>query len=242
MGQNYSDSEHSLYSGICYHRLMTTQLKAPESPELPVLYSFRRCPYAMRARLAIAKAGVPVELREVVLRDKPQALLEVSPKATVPVLVLPDGSVIEESFDILLWAFAVADPDEWFPDDDTTLKEMVAQNDGEFKKNLDGYKYPERNTEKVHSEYRDDGARWLALLDSRLQSSAYLAGDSPSALDIAVMPFVRQFANTDMDWFSASPYYSLSKWLALWVESDLFHSVMPKYPQWHAGEPVTVFP
>ncbi len=242
MGQNYSDSERCLYSGFCYHRPMTTQSDLAESPDLPVLYSFRRCPYAMRARLAIAKSGVLVELREVVLRDKPQALLEVSPKATVPVLVLPDDSVIEESFDILLWAFGVADPDAWFPDNDAALKELVAQNDGEFKKNLDGYKYPERNTEKTHSEYRDDGARWLALLDSRLQSSAYLAGDSPSALDIAVMPFVRQFANTDMEWFAASPYQALSKWLAFWVESDLFHSVMPKYPQWHAGESATVFP
>jgi glutathione S-transferase len=114
---------------------------------------------------------------------------------------------------------------------------MVAQNDGEFKTNLDGYKYPQRNTGKTRSAYRDDGARWLAGLNDRLQSSDYLAGDTPTALDIAIMPFVRQFANTDFEWFESNPYQSLSRWLSVWVNSELFQSVMHKYPQWQPDDP-----
>lgn len=192
----------------------------------------------MRARMAIAKAGIPVELREVVLRDKPEALLETSSKATVPVLVLPDGRVIEESFDILLWAFGTNDPDGWLHDNNTDLVEMVTQNDGEFKKNLDGYKYPQRDTRKTREECRDDGARWLATLDDRLHASDYLAGDTPSALDIAIMPFIRQFAHTDLQWFEASPYQALGRWLGAWKASELFLSVMHKYPQWQPGDSV----
>ena len=192
--------------------------------------------------MAIAKAGIPVELREVVLRDKPQALIDVSPKATVPVLVLPDGTLLEESFEILLWVLRKSDPDGWLSEDHTDLVEMVAQNDGEFKKNLDGYKYSQRHTEKTRSEYRNDGAEWLAILDERLQASTFLAGDKPSALDIAVMPFIRQFAHTDLAWFEASPYKSLGKWLTFWKDSALFVSVMHKYPQWQAGDSIQVFP
>jgi glutathione S-transferase len=220
---------------------MNDQPNMPESPCLPVLYSFRRCPYAMRARMAIAEAGISVELREVLLRDKPQALLEASPKATVPVLVLQDGSVIEESFEILLWAFSINDPDGWLQDKGADLAEMVTQNDGEFKQNLDGYKYPQRNTEKTRSAYRDDGASWLGVLDDRLQSSDYLAGDTPSALDIAIMPFIRQFAHTDLAWFESSPYLSLNRWLSAWKNSELFLSVMHKSPQWQPGDPPQVF-
>ena len=142
----------------------------------------------------------------------------------------------------LVWAFGIDDPDEWLPQNDAILKKIVAQNDGEFKKNLDGYKYPQRGFEKTQSECRADGAVWLASLDVRLQSSAYLLGDTPSALDIAVLPFVRQFANTDMDWFAASPYQALNKWLDLWVSSKLFCSVMRKYPQWQLDQAITLFP
>jgi glutathione S-transferase len=220
---------------------MTDRPSSPENPGLPVLYSFRRCPYAIRARLAIARAGICVELREVVLRDKPQALIDASPKATVPVLVLPDGSVIDESFDILLWALGINDPDDWLHGDHSEMVKMVAQNDGEFKKNLDGYKYPQWNTGKTHDEYRDDGARWLALLDKRLRSSKFLTGDAPSALDIAIMPFIRQFANTDLGWFEASPYTSLGRWLGFWKASGLFLSVMHKNPQWQPGNSTLMF-
>lgn len=209
---------------------------------LPVLYSFRRCPYAMRARMAIAKAGISVELREVVLRDKPLALIEASAKATVPVLLLPDGSVIDESYDILVWAFGLSDPDSWLPDNRAELTEMVIRNDGEFKKNLDGYKYSQRHSEKSRDEYRDAGAKWLAVLDDRMRASDFLCGNSPTAIDIAIMPFIRQFANTDPMWFEASPYRSLRRWLSFWVNSELFLSVMHKYPQWQPGDPGELFP
>ena len=119
---------------------------------------------------------------------------------------------------------------------------MVTQNDGEFKKNLDGYKYPQRNTGKTRIAYRDDGAGWLAVLENRLQSSDYLAGNTPSALDIAVMPFIRQFAHTDLEWFESSPYQSLSRWLSVWKNSELFQSVMHKHPQWQPENPALVFP
>ena len=221
---------------------MTDQPHSPDTPQLPVLYSFRRCPYAMRARMAIAKSGLAVELREVLLKDKPQSLLDASPKATVPVLVLPDGTVIDESSDILIWAFGKNDPDRWLFGRHAELSEMVAQNDGEFKTNLDGYKYSEWHTAKSREEYRDDGARWLAVLDKRLSSSQYLAGDSPSAIDIAIMPFIRQFANTDLAWFEASSYQQVARWLNFWLNSELFLSVMQKYPKWQAGDPVLVFP
>jgi glutathione S-transferase len=221
---------------------MTDQPGSLKKPILPVLYSFRRCPYAMRARMALAKADISVELREVILRDKPQAFLDASPKATVPVLVLPDGSVIEESFDILLWAFSINDAEGWLHENRADLVEMVARNDGNFKKNLDGYKYPQWNTGKTRTEYRDDGARWLAVLEDRLHSSDYLAGDKPSALDIAIMPFIRQFAHTDLEWFEASPYHSLNKWLSTWKGSELFLAVMHKHPQWQPGDAALIFP
>jgi glutathione S-transferase len=192
--------------------------------------------------MAIAKAGISVELREVVLRDKPRALIEASPKATVPVLVLPDGSVIEESYDILLWALGSNDPDSWLHDNHADLADMVLRNDGDFKRNLDGYKYPQKNTAKTRDEYRDDGAKWLALLDVQLHSSDFLAGDTPSALDIAVMPFIRQFAHTDLAWFESSPFQSLGNWLNFWKGSELFQSVMHKYPQWHPDDSTLVFP
>jgi glutathione S-transferase len=221
---------------------MAQPIDLPEEPCLPVLYTFRRCPYAMRARMAIAKAGITVELREVVLRDKPRALIEASAKATVPVLLLPDGSVIDESYDILLWAFGLSDPDNWLPNIRAELAEMVVRNDGEFKQNLDGYKYSHRHSEKTRDEYRDAGAKWLAVLDDRMRASEFLCGNSPTALDIAIMPFIRQFANTDLKWFEASPYRSLGRWLNFWVNSELFLSVMHKYPQWQPGDPSEFFP
>lgn len=192
--------------------------------------------------MAIAKAGLCVELREVILRDKPKALLDASAKATVPVLVLPDSSVIDESFEILLWAFGKNDPDGWLKNNHADFSQMVAQNDGEFKKNLDGYKYSQKNTEKTHDEYRDDGAQWLAILNERLQTSEFLEGNTPSALDIAIMPFIRQFAHTDLAWFEASSFKSLGRWLNYWKNSEIFTSVMHKYPQWHPGDATQTFP
>ena len=212
--------------------------------DFPVLYSFRRCPYAMRARLAVAISGIKVELREVVLRDKPPSLLAFSPKGTVPVLVLSEGAVIDQSLDVLLWAFAQNDPDGWLDIDQELFVELVARNDGEFKRNLDGYKYPERypDSDKTAEQCRADAESWLSELNERLSAAENLLGEHPTAADIAIMPFIRQFANTDAEWFKNSPYSELRRWLESWVESPLFLSVMNKYPQWSKGDAETWFP
>ena len=201
----------------------------------PLLYSFRRCPYAMRARMALMASGVQVRLREVVLRDKPAEMLEVSAKGTVPVLVLEDGTVIDESRDVMQWAMDQNDPGGWKTDDAAAL---IAEADGPFKNALDRYKYPNRyEDEGVDKlEQRAKGREFLAKLDARLAQHNQLLGDSITEADIAIFPFVRQFANTDRGWFDAEPLPHLQRWLAGHLDSNLFLSVMKKYPQWKTGD------
>lgn len=205
----------------------------------PILYSFRRCPYAMRARMAIAISGVQVELREVVLRDKPVELIEASAKATVPVLVLPDGKVIEESLDIMRWALNQNDPENWLARADA---ELTAANDGPFKQALDRYKYPHRYDLPNGLEYRDEALVHLGRLNDQLVNAPFFAGDKRSLTDIAIFPFVRQFAATDQSWFDGLPLPALQPWLAGLLASDIFDSIMTRHPQWHAGDPPTLFP
>ena len=206
---------------------------------LPILYSFRRCPYAMRARMAIAVSGVQVELREVVLRDKPLEMIEVSPKGTVPALVLPDGRVLEESLDIMHWALGVSDPEVWLTIVDEAL---IATNDGAFKRALDRYKYPHRYYLADGLPHREAGLAVLAKLNQTLATSAFLAGETRGFTDAAVFPFVRQFAATDQTWFDAQPLPALQNWLSGLVRSELFAQIMTRYPQWKAGDTPTVFP
>ena len=206
--------------------------------ELPILYSFHRCPYAMRARMAIAVSGIRVELREVVLRDKPPELIAASAKATVPVLVLAKGDVIDESLDIMRWALGQNDPEGWLASTNDTL---IAVNDGPFKQALDRYKYPHRYDLADGLEHRQAGFKHLHLLDKRLSGSAYLGGELLGFTDIALFPFVRQFAATDKDWFKTQPLPGLRNWLNQLVESELFASIMPRHPQWHAGDAPTIF-
>lgn len=214
------------------------------SPDLPVLYSFRRCPYAMRARLAIASAGLECELREVVLRDKPQAMLDASPKGTVPVLVLPDVSVIDESLDVMLHALKTRDPEGWLSPEEAGLNAMldlIAACDGPFKHDLDRYKYENRYADEgaVSEDHRKSGSAFLSVLDRRLADRSQLFGERVSLADMAVMPFVRQFANTDRDWFDDQPWPHLQAWLKSHLESPRFKAVMPKFAQWTAeAEPV----
>jgi len=219
------------------------------SGALPLLYSFRRCPYAMRARLAIAASGQNVELREVVLREKPPELVAVSPKTTVPVLVLPDGQVIEQSIDIMLWALRVHDPQGWLNPPAGTLDHMLAliarndsNSDGGFKHHLDRYKYPNRYPGADAVQHRSAGAAFLLQLEVRLETTTCLFGDRPALADMAIAPFVRQFAATDPDWFAGQPWPRLQHWLATLTASALFERVMGKYPQWLAGAQPTVFP
>lgn len=202
---------------------------------LPILYSFRRCPYAMRARLALRYAGIQLELREVVLKDKPQHMLEISPKGEVPVLLFEDGKVLDESLDIIIWSLGQNDPDDWQLKNKDLLEamlELIAINDNEFKQHLDHYKYAVRFPEHSEQYYREQGEAFLTQLETRLEQSPYLFADRASLADISIFPFVRQFAFVNKSWFDNSQYINLQQWLENWLESPLFLSVMNKYKQW----------
>ncbi len=211
---------------------------------LPLLYSFRRCPYAIRARLALHVSGVPYELREVQLRDKPPSMLAVSPKGSVPVLVLPDGQVIDESWDIMQWALQRHDPDNWLGADGqylVTATALVAINDGSFKAALDRYKYADRHPEHPQIVYRTAGELFLQQLEIQLQTNPYLLGDQLSIADAAVVPFIRQFAAVDPQWFTQSPYPRLRHWSEVIINSALFAAVMQKHAVWQSGaDPVVI--
>lgn len=209
------------------------------SRQRPILYSFRRCPYAMRARLAIAASGIPVELREVVLRAKPAEMLEASPKGTVPVLVLDDGRVIEESFDIMAWALGRNDPQAWLPataEDEARTEALIGECDGPFKQALDRYKYPGRYEGADPHAARSEGVVFLNSLDGLLASGPFLTGDGFALADAAILPFVRQFAHVDRDWFYAQDFRHVIAWLESFLESARLAAVMEKYPQWQGGE------
>ena len=210
----------------------------------PVLYSFRRCPYAMRARLALMVSEQACELREVALKNKPAEMLSASPKGTVPVLLAEDGSVIEQSLDVMLWALQRNDPQRWLQPASGTLQDMlalVAECDGEFKRQLDRYKYPDRHAEGGELA-RGRGAHFLSGLEARLGDSPQLAGGHATLADAALMPFVRQFAMVDAAWFGAQPWPRLQAWLAAWTGSALFERAMHKYEPWKSGEPGVGFP
>ncbi|MCJ2188625.1 glutathione S-transferase [Novosphingobium beihaiensis] len=208
------------------------------APADPVLYSFRRCPYAMRARLALAVSGTRCELREVKLSAKPEAMLAASPKGTVPVLVLPDGEVIAESLDVMRHALSRHDPEGWLLRDDAAL---IAANDGPFKHDLDRYKYPERHGSNALA-HRDSALAFLRDLDARLAASGQLCGTTRGLTDMAVMPFVRQFAAVDRVWFDTLPLPHLRDWLAGHLASELFATVMMRVPPWSQGDAPVSFP
>ena len=208
--------------------------------DLPVLYSFRRCPYAMRARMALLISGTAVRLREVVLRDKPEEMITASPKATVPVLVLPDGQVIDESLAIMHWALGRNDPQDWLQGS-AAESELIAEADGPFKDHLDRYKYPTRYENVDALEHRAGGLAFLEKLDNLLQASGQLMGAKPTLADYAIFPFIRQFANNDRDWFDQLPLPALQQWLGDHLASPLFATTMQKYPQWQSGDVEPLF-
>ena len=189
--------------------------------------------------MAIAVSGVRVELREVVLRNKPPALIVASAKATVPVLALPDGLVIDESLEIMRWALGQNDPEGWLAADDVGL---IAQNDGPFKAALDRYKYPHRFGLESGEAYREEGLAILTQLNERLQRTTFLCGETIGLADIAIFPFIRQFAATDQIWFDAQPLAYLQHWLTQHLASELFARIMQRYPQWKEGDAATQFP
>jgi glutathione S-transferase len=210
------------------HNHVSRKSLATHMPALPILYSFRRCPYAIRARLALHVAGMPIEQREVVLRNKPAHLLAISPKGTVPVLQLPDGRVIEQSLDIMHWALAQHDPQGWLAHGDAQqAQHLLDTNDGPFKRLLDAYKYPERHPERTAAQYRDEAVDTvLAPLEARLQQHPQLMGDRIHLVDMALLPFVRQFAKVDAHWFDQAPLPALRHWLQTHLSSHLFEAVM----------------
>lgn len=209
---------------------------SPISLDLPVLYNFRRCPYAMRARLALTQAGILLELREIQLSHKPEAMLNASPKGTVPVLVLSNGQVIAESLDIMLWALAQHDPDHWL-DEDTqeSALELIQLNDGQFKYYLDRYKYADRYPQYSSQHYRQQAEQTLSKYELRLQRMPFLCGDQFGLADAAILPFIRQFAAVDPDWFAEAPYPALRVWLNNFLNSAQFQLIMHQYPVWKPG-------
>jgi glutathione S-transferase len=212
---------------------------------LPILYSFRRCPYAMRARLALLASGIRCELREVVLRNKPAELLAASPKGTVPVLVTPSGQVIDQSLDIMLWALRQNDPARWLPAEIATFDAgmaLLSHCDGTFKHHLDRYKYPQRYEGADRLTSRAAAALFVAELEAKLAPNHYLFGSCSSLFDAGIAPFLRQFAHVDAVWFASQPWPRVQAWLAGFEASEAFKQVMAAYPPWEPAAPVTVFP
>ena len=209
--------------------------------DLPVLYSFRRCPYAIRARMAVAAAGIEVTIREVLLKDKPPELIAASAKATVPVLVLPDGNVIDESLGVMGWALTQRDPLGWLSGEGFS-SDWIQTCDDEFKYWLDRYKYADRHPEHTAEHYRREAEAFLRQIEDRLTGFSWLGGEAPSVADVALFPFVRQFAGVEPAWWQGAPYPGTRIWLAQWLEGALFSAVMTKYPRWEPGQPGTRFP
>jgi glutathione S-transferase len=207
---------------------------------IPLLYSFRRCPFAIRARMALACSGTRVELREVKLSNIPESMLQLSAKATVPVLRLRDGRVIDESLDIMNWSLSNADPKNWLDVDDDA-KELIRRNDEEFKPLLDRYKYADRHPDKSQHEHRRDAEYFLQHLEQLLSTQTYLSGDRFRLCDAAILPFIRQFAGVEPEWFVRCEYAAVRNWLESVVSSAFFGAVMKKYRFWCPGDEIVFF-
>ncbi len=199
---------------------------------LPVLYTFRRCPYAMRARIAIYYSKISYEHREILLKDRPKKLYELSPKGTVPVLELPDNTVIDESLDIMKWALSINDPDEWFMNKRDQQLDAIATNDQDFKKWLDRYKYHIRYPEFSMEYYRDQCEKILDIYERQLKDNRFLFSQNITLGDMALLPFIRQFAYVDITWFNQRFIY-LSKWMEDLIQSVIFQSMMKKFKIWN---------
>ena len=203
----------------------------------PILYTFRRCPYAIRARMALRYANITVRIREIVLRNKPESMLAYSPKGTVPVLILNDGLVIDQSQDIMRWALKNADPDGWLREEyQVNINQLIEDNDNKFKPLLDNYKYPQNSEKKDGAYYRNQAIPYLQALNDSVSQHRWLLGEHISLADVALFPFIRQFAMVDKDWFWQTSLPSLQTWLQYLLDSDLFLSVMKKYHPWQGEE------
>ncbi len=201
--------------------------------DIPILYSFRRCPYAMRARLGLFEADLLFEWREILLRDKPGAFLAASDDATVPVLLF-GSKKIQESLDIMLWALHQNDPNGLLS---RYEPELVLMSDEEFKPALDRYKYASRYEEGVGEDAREEAGIFLWAIEDQLEGQSHLHGDEIGASDLAILPFIRQFAHVDLDWFNAQEWHNLKSWLEAFKSSARFAAIMEKLPPWKAGVP-----
>lgn len=209
---------------------------------LPVLYSLRNCPYAMRARMAIFKAKLVVELRDLVLSNKPAEMITASPKGTVPTLVLPTSTVIDESLDVMLWAFNESDPDNLLSEDTKEASlALVSLFDQEFKPSLEAYKCAKRYHEDNLLECRETCENYIVNLEKRLSQHDYLIDNNERMADIAILPFIRQFAKVERQWYLQSPYPNVRRWLNGYLQSVMFNKVMTKYPLWKPNHEVTKF-
>ncbi len=220
-------------------------MEMANSTVYPILYSFRRCPYAIRARLALLVSDRLCELREISLSDKPQEMLDVSPKGTVPVLIDTNGLVLDESIDIMLWALKQHDPEKWLMPENGSLEtmlELIDQFDHGFKYHLDRYKYSNRYPDVDAQTHRTEGFIYLARLNEQLRKTTYLFGDRIALADLAIAPFVRQFAHTDQSWFNQQSVPYLQTWLTGLVNSEIYTLVMKKYPLWESGNTGVFFP
>ena len=191
--------------------------------------------------MALAASGAEVMLREVLLKDKPPELVAASPKATVPVLVLSDGRVIEESIDVMQWALVQSDPLGWL-EGAALDSDWINECDGDFKHWLDRYKYAERYPEHTAEDYRKNAERFIQKLEDQLSVSVWVGGDAANAVDVALFPFIRQFAGVDLSWWQQAPYPHVQQWLENWLNSALFSAIMAKYPRWESGQPGERFP
>jgi glutathione S-transferase len=204
---------------------------------LSVLYSFRRCPYAMRARMTLIYSSINLELREVLLKDKPPSMLAISAKGTVPVLLLADLTVLDQSRDIMHWSLAIDDPQQWLNEELLeSINALIDYNDNQFKRYLDQYKYWQRYPAESQEFYRTQAEVFTRRLEEHLGRHRYLLADSVSMADIALFPFIRQFAFVDKVWFDQAPYPRLQVWLQTFLESPLFLAAMKKLPPWQEGD------
>ena len=200
--------------------------------KLPVLYTFRRCPNAMRARISMYYSKISYEHREILLKERPKKLYQLSPKGTVPVLNLPDGKVIDESLDIMKWSVSVNDPDAWFVNNIDHQLEIISINDEEFKKWLDRYKYHDRYPEYSVEYYRGKCEKILDNFEKILASEKFLFSNNISLVDIALLPFVRQFSNVDIIWFRKR-FIHLSGWMDGLIGMEIFQAMMKKFEIWN---------
>ncbi|MCH2676975.1 MAG: glutathione S-transferase [Alphaproteobacteria bacterium] len=208
---------------------------------LPILYSFRRCPYAMRARMVLLHSKIQCEIREIKLSNKPKEMLAISPKGTVPVLILENGDILDESLDVMLWAIEQGNLRNLFNSGKKEILDLIKINDGEFKDAIDRYKYSSLYPEKPMIEYRKMGELFLEKIESYLEKNKFIFGKNISLADLAIFPFIRQFCRVDIDWFNSSLFKKIKEWTLFFEGSENFIDIMRKIKPWTTGDKPTLF-